>query len=349
MIEFAGTYYDGRTSVRRPVAVSVEGDELRIRGADQVSVVCPLNDVRVVPQPGAIRGTIRLPDGGMVETADRHGVGALLRLQNRGGFFTFVHRLENSLKYMAIAVLVTAVVMAVAVRFGIPALAKEAAFAIPPAMESAMGRQTLNTLDGVLLKPTRLPASRQKALQELFRRMTRQLPYGGKYRLALRWSDALGANAFALPSGIIVVTDQLVDLARNDNELAGVLAHEMAHERNRHALRQLLQNSSIALIIATLSGDITSITTLGATLPTALIDAKFSREFETEADDGAVAYLKKAGIPVRSYAEFLGRLEAEHVATDGGTGTSPPGAGYLASHPDTRERILRVLAQSGKR
>jgi Zn-dependent protease with chaperone function len=348
MNEFAGIYYDGRTSMRHPVVVSLQGDELRVRGADGVSVTCPVGEAAVVPQPGAIRGTIRLPDGGMVETTDRHGVGALLRIQRRGGFFTAVHRWENSLKYVAIALVATAAVMAGAVRFGIPALAKRAAFAIPPSLESTMGRQTLKTLDGLLLKPTRLPVPRQKELQSLFRKMSLRLPYGGEYRLELRRADALGANAFALPSGIIVVTDQLVELARNDNEMAGVLAHEMAHERNRHALRQLLQSSSIALVIATLTGDISSITTLGATLPTALIDAKFSRAFEIEADDGAVAYLKHAGIPPRGYAEFLARLEAEHAAGRGGAGAVPPGARYLASHPDTKERILRVLAEEGK-
>lgn len=346
MTEFAGIYYDGRTSVRHPVVVSVQGADLHVRGEGGISLACTVADVTVMPYPGAIRGTIRLPDGGSVETTDRQGVAALQRLQRRGSFFSLVHRWENSLKYVAIALVATAMITIAAVSFGIPALAKRAAFAIPVSLESSMGRQTLQTIDRLLLSPTRLPEPRRKELQGLFRKMTRQLPYGGEYRLELRRSDAIGANAFALPSGIIVVTDQLIELAKNDNEIAGVIAHEMAHERNRHALRQVLQNSSIALVIATLTGDIASVTTLGATLPTALIDAKFSRSFELEADDGAVAYLKQAGIAPRGYAEFLGRLEAAHAAeAQGPRGAAPPGTRYLASHPDTKQRILRILAR----
>lgn len=348
MIEFAGIYYDGTTSVRHPVVVTVTDGVLHVRGRDGVDLACPLGDTVVEPRLAAIRGTVRLPGGGLVETTDRDGVGALLQLQGRGGFFSRVHRWENSLRYVVLALAVTAAVTVVAVRFGIPALAKRVAFAVPLAMEGAMGRQALATLDGLVLQPTRLPVPRRTELQGLFRRMVRELPAGDAYRLELRSAPRLGANAFALPSGIIVMTDQLVDLARSDDELAGVLAHEMAHERNRHALRQLLQDSSVALIIAGLTGDLSSVSTLGAALPTALIDARFSRAFEVEADDGAVAYLKEAGIPPRRYAQFLGRLEADHAAGSGG-GPAPPGARYLASHPDTRQRILRVLEQAGER
>ena len=345
MIEFAGIYYDGRRSVRRPVVITVRDGVLQVLQKDGVFLTCHIGDAVVVPQLGQTRSSIRLPDGGLVETTDRIGVDLLLRLQKRGRFFTLVHRWENSLKYVAVALIVTAIVVAAVVGFGIPALAKRAAFAIPPSLEAAMGRQTLNTLDGLLLKPTQLPDSRRGELRHLFRMMIRQLPYGGEYKLELRRSEVLGANAFALPSGIIVVTDQLIELARNDNEIAGVLAHEMAHEQNRHALRQLFQNSSVALIVATITGDIASITTLGATLPTALIDAKFSRTFETEADDGAVAYLKQAGISPRGYAEFLARLDAAHVVRKPGAGRpTAPGDRYLDSHPDTKARILRILS-----
>lgn len=347
MIRFAGAYYDGVTSERHRVTVSVEGDQIHVRGGNGIDLSFPAAEAVVAPQLGEIRGMIRLPGDGMIESADHRGVEALLRLQRRGGFFLHVHRWERSLKRIAVALLITAVVVAGMVSYGIPALAKRLAFALPPGLESSLGSETLDALDKLAFTPSRLPEPRRKELLRLFREMTRRLPYAGGYRLELRWSDKIGANAFALPSGVIVVTDQLIDLARNDSEIAGVLAHEMAHERNRHALRQLLQNSSVALVIATLTGDLTSVTTLGATLPTALINAKFSRSFETEADDGAVDYLHQAGIPPRSYAEFLARMETERsqAGRRAGVAAAPPGVEYLSSHPDTKKRILRILAR----
>ena len=57
----------------------------------------------------------------------------------------------------------------------------------------------------------------------------------GRYRLELRSGEALGANALALPSGIVIMTDDLVALAKSDDEIGAVMAHELGHVRGRHA------------------------------------------------------------------------------------------------------------------
>ena len=107
----------------------------------------------------------------------------------------------------------------------------------------------------------------------------------------------------------------MVELAGSDEALAGVLAHESGHIRARHALRHVLQSTGSGLLIAAVTGDITSITSLSATLPTALIDAGYSRDFENEADDAAVAYLFKTGIEPKVYAQTLAKLQAEQYKT----------------------------------
>ena len=86
----------------------------------------------------------------------------------------------------------------------------------------------------------------------------------------------MGANAFALPNGTIVVTDDLVKLAEHDDELVAVLAHEIGHVVSRHALRRVLQDSGVMLLVAGITGDIVSISSLAAALPTLLIEAKYS-------------------------------------------------------------------------
>jgi predicted Zn-dependent protease len=167
-----------------------------------------------------------------------------------------------------------------------------------------------------------------------------------RFRLEVRAGRALGANALALPSGIIILTDELVELARNDDEIAAVLAHEVGHVRGRHALRHVLQNSVSGLLIASLTGDLLSVTSLSAALPTALVDASFSREFEREADDAAMAWMKSAGVQPRGYAGILGRLQAQLDARNGrATGGRSPVRNYLSTHPDTGERIRRILIQ----
>ncbi|MFQ5989325.1 MAG: M48 family metallopeptidase [Candidatus Methylomirabilales bacterium] len=107
---------------------------------------------------------------------------------------------------------------------------------------------------------------------------------------------------------------------------------EIGHVIHRHALRSLLQNSVVVLAIASVTGDITSITALSATLPTMLLQAKYSRSFEMEADQFALQYLRAHDIPRKHFADILSRLEKE-------SGYNSETHNYLASHPATSERM----------
>jgi Zn-dependent protease with chaperone function len=255
-----------------------------------------------------------------------------------------VHRWEKSLPLALTALAATALVVLLFVRFGVPALAKRAAMALPAATETNMGRESLATLDKILMKPSKLDKQRQAELTTLFRRVAGPGGATAGYRLEFRSCLPIGANAFALPSGIVVMTDDLVSLAKHDDEIAAIFAHELGHVRGRHIMRHVMQSSVAGLIVATLTGDLVSITSLAATLPTVMVDASFSREFEREADAAAIAWMKSAGVPPRRYAEILGRLQAQLDVRQGAqiSGSSKT-RNYLSSHPDTGDRIRRIL------
>jgi predicted Zn-dependent protease len=324
--------------------LSLVGKILRLSGAG-IEATYPLERVTVTEAIGSIRRVIRLPDGGMCEVSDPAFLREVERSRGRGRVAAFLHRWERSLPRVAVALVLTVAVIVIFIRLGVPALARHVADALPVSTEAVLGRESMAILDRLMFKPSMLPEQRRRELTALFARITAQLPVAAGCRLEFRKSDAVGANAMALPSGIVVVTDGLVALAKNDQEIAGVLAHELGHVRGRHLMRHILQNSVSGLIMATITGDILSVTSLSATLPTALVDAKFSRDFEREADDAAVVYLKRARIPVRCYAEFLARLQVEHNAKSKGAATGETGfSDYLSTHPDTGERIRRVLA-----
>jgi Zn-dependent protease with chaperone function len=337
-----GGYYDGVVSTRREVYLSLEGENLRISGHG-VDLVYPVAAINVSSGIGAIRRTIRLPDGGICEVAGIAFLTRIERLQGKGKASALLHSWERNLP-MVLGALVLAIALVFAfVRYGLPVMAKKVAFALPTSVESSLGKETLDTLDGFIFKPTKLGEKRRNELEAIFRRMTATIPGGEGYRLLFRNSTALGANALALPSGIVIMTDGMVTLAKNDEELEAVLAHELGHVRGRHLLRHVLQNSVTTLIMASVTGDILSVTTLSATIPTALIDAKFSRDFEREADDAAIDYLKREKIPLSSYADILARLQSQLDARKGGRNDGEPARNYLSTHPPTDERIKRVL------
>ena len=129
------------------------------------------------------------------------------------------------------------------------------------------------------------------------------------------------------------MTDELVLLAESDEQIMAVLAHEVGHLHGRHSLRILLQNSLSALLIAGLTGDISNITALSAAVPTVLMQAKYSRDFEREADDFAFDYLEMRGASTDALSDLLLKLE-ESVSDDGDDFPA-----WLSSHPPSRERV----------
>jgi Zn-dependent protease with chaperone function len=200
-----------------------------------------------------------------------------------------------------------------------------------------LGAHALEALDRAVFEETRLPPERRRALAERFAAL---LPPGGeapRYALHFRASEPVGANAFALPSGEVVVTDALVALAESEEELLGVLAHELGHLHGRHSLRGLIQGSIVGILVGLWLGDVSAFAT---GLPAFVLQAKYSRDFEREADAYAAALLRANGLGTRPLADLLARLAASHGEGDAGASL----AAYLSSHPATEERI-RALAE----
>ena len=308
----------------QPYNVRVSAAELVLSAA--------LIDVAVSDRLGNVPRRLQFADGGVFETADNDQVDAMLRA--RGGSANLVHWLEQRWPVAIASLVAVALLSFVFIRYGVPALAALAARELPASVDRALGAQTLGLLDRSALEPSSLPVARRQQLKQLFATMTNDLRDGHDYRLELRRSKRLGANAFALPSGIIVMTDELVALSRHDEELVAVLAHEIGHVRGRHALRQLLQAAGVSAIAFAVLGDVSSVSALVSAAP-ALLEAKHSRDLEREADAFARDWLRQRGIAPQRFDDLLCRMEAE-------AGTDPGAVKFLSTHPATDERARCV-------
>ena len=341
MTAVEGRYYDGKSTQQRKAALYADAPgRLRVAG-DGVEFSCALADVRASSRLGNTRRHLTFADGSQFETADNDAIDAIFAGVRAGAFGRLLHHWESTLGYVAAACVLTVVMIWAGVAYGIPALAKQVAFRMPAATDELLGQQALETLDKLLFEPTRLPPQRQAELQKLFADMISSIQGDGNYRLELRAGKAIGANALALPSGIVVMTDALVALAHSDDELTAVLAHEIGHLRQRHALRRVLQDSGTVVVLVAITGDISSVISLTAVLPGLLVQSAYSRDFEREADDFAFDYAKQRGIPPAALTAILTRMEKK-----------PRGAGgvmdYVSSHPATREREERARAAQQK-
>jgi Zn-dependent protease with chaperone function len=344
VIEFDAVYYDGRTSRRTAVRVRASGDALHVSGPE-LNIEVPLAAAVIDPPVGDTRRVLHLPGGAQLQTADEAAIAVLFPRANR--VEEWVHGLERRWAYALAAVIVTGGFAWWCVVFGLPLAARIVAATLPVEIERTLGEQTLAAVDNSFCAPTALDAARQAKLRKTLQTVTAGIADAHRYRLELR-ACHVGPNAFAIPGGAIVLTDELAKLAQNEQQLAAVLAHEVGHVKNRHGLRMALQAAGVSVLVAAIAGDAVSITSLAVALPTALLQSGYSREFEYEADTYAYARLKALGISPRHFADILTRMEALHSKRPGAATRRGKGADkardYFSTHPMTAERIERALA-----
>lgn len=161
-------------------------------------------------------------------------------------------------------------------------------------------------------------------------------------------------NAFAMPGGFIGVHSGLVIAAQSESELAGVLAHEIAHVSQRHIARMLgQQKDSMAIQIAAMvlailaaraggnsSGDLAQAAIMGGQAAALQQQLNFSRDAERESDRVGFTTLVNAGFDGRGMEQFFGRLQQGSRLYEG---TAPA---YLRTHPMTVERISDMQNRS---
>lgn len=221
-----------------------------------------------------------------------------------------------------------------------PVIVRAVAAGVPHNALEAISSQTLASLDDSLLDPTTLSVPRQQELTSAFGRLPISPDLGPHTRLEFRRSEALGANAMALPSGIVVVTDGLVALATDTDDVMAVLAHEVGHLEGRHSMRAIVQSALVSGLITLAVGDVSA---LAAAAPAALLDARYSRDLEREADVYAVNALRRIGVRPTRLADMLERMEAEHAKAGR---ENPAGVfSYLSTHPTTEERLTTLRSE----
>ena len=333
-MELHALYYDGKIARAWHAQVAREGDCLCVRYQDGEHRFA-IGGLVVVALGNAPR-RLDLPDGSMLEVADGAALDRLLGCNDR------IARWETSKKLAVFAVPCIVAAAVVAVLWGLPLLADIGCHLVPVSAERQIAKQTIQLLDHGLMQPTTLPLRRQQQITARFQQLLSHIQHRYTFTLNFRNSEQIGPNAFALPAGQIVITDQLVKLTPNDDEVVAVLAHEAGHVEYRHGIRLLLRSSGLAVAAQLIAGDATSVSGMLASMPLAVFSLKYSREFETQADDFAIAALKDAHISPCTFPTMLGRLQAEVSKRKGDDAQMPE---WLSSHPGTAERMDRYRSE----
>jgi predicted Zn-dependent protease len=145
--------------------------------------------------------------------------------------------------------------------------------------------------------------------------------------------DRSDVNAFALPGGYVYVTSGMLRAVRNDDELAGVLAHEITHVTLRHGTNQASKALIAQMPLEVLSGQLggglgANLARLGIGFGLNSLFLRYSREAETQADVGAVQLMRRAGYNPYGLASFMRRMRG--------------GGGFFSDHPSPTNRVERI-------
>lgn len=251
-------------------------------------------------------------------------------LSNRN---SWLYYLENNLKLICLSTILTVIFLYGIVAFGIPHTARAMAHNVPYFTSERLV-SSLDVLDKTVFKASKLSPQRQQEIRNL---VSPYLLNHESVNLKLVFRSGMKANALALPNGVIVFTDDFVNLTQSNDELISILFHELGHLKHKHMTQRIIQDAMLTIIVVFLTGDVETFDLLTG-LPTLLLDLAYSREFETEADTYALTLLGKHNISLRSFADAMTNLENYYIHEGVGE-SSTTMSEFFSTHPKTSKRI----------
>jgi Zn-dependent protease with chaperone function len=325
------TYLDGTSSRRRDVSLRL-ADRCEILDGEELIASWPYADIRRADGPaGTLRAMcvsapllarLEIRDPALAAELERRCPSLDADLPGAKGVAVIVG--------WSVAALVSIVLM---VLFVVPLAADRLTPLIPYAVEKRIGevadKQVKVIFDG---KQCENPAG-----VAAFRKLVDTLRQAGDVDATADATVIANeiANAIALPGGKIYVFEGLLAKAENVDELAGVLAHELGHVKNRDGLRNLIYNGGTSFLIGLLFGDVTGSSAI-IFASRELFQASHSREAERTADQTTIDIMRKLGRSPKPMGEFLLRVTGKEKGK---------GLALISSHPLSEDRLARMSQQ----
>ena len=396
-----GKWHPSKSSASFDAELALNEQEYVLHTSQEAHSTGSVNDLKISARLGNIPRKIVLPDGSMFETNDNNAIDVWQKQYQQKK--NWLHKMESSRQFALAGILVTAITALIFYQYGLPAVSKGLAYAIPDFVRQSLTEQTMESLDELWFAPSELPESQQREIQQHFAQILTRLNlnpenYPVAFRqmsvkplnLQLPWEEKCEAaaaatlpesckqpvklnipNAFALPAGQIIFTDALVKLAQSQHDLDAIFLHEIAHVEQRHALQQLAQSSIITISLAMIIGDVSGLEEIALGIPVILLGSKYSREFETEADQYSFEQMVKLNIDPIHFANIMQRIDStqssleqqKNLAETTNQKADSPNtedseqsqleaiAAYLSSHPETKNRIeaAKLASQNMRR
>ena len=348
MTKIEGTYQDGTRTSAIPASLTYDGLDVIVHYEGATLRVHP-QELHISDRLGSTPRRISWAPRAAFVTRNNDAVDELLHTLNLERPSKWINQLESRMGIAIAAAILALGVLGLFAVYGVPAIAKFVAIQAPESISRQLADSTLTTIDQIL-DPTELPPERREALKAYFR------SHGSVEVIEFRKAGALGANALCLSATTVVFTDEIVNLAENDEQLLAVYLHELGHAKLKHVEQTILQSSAWVVLFSVVLGDVSAAGELILSLPLVVGQAAYSRTLESEADQFAIDALIDAGIDPGHLADALLLLKASHndeenqqeLDEDTEQSLAERVFEYLSTHPATLDRV-RHIRESNKK
>ncbi|WP_409309157.1 M48 family metallopeptidase [Pectobacterium sp. B1J-3] len=337
----AGYYQYPGQAAREAASLDLsDNGSLLVLKTSQMTITHPLEQVSVSDALGSIPLTLSFSDGGRFVPDNDLAFRSWYEKRRPVGL---VHRLERYKRGVVLTLLVTILMGFSYVYVVLPWVSATIALHIPTAVEQQLGKHTQTLLKHGDFKASTLSSARQQEIQQLFQQVIPPEMRNERTPLRLELMSApIGPNAFMLADGTLIITDDLVNLAKDDNGLAAVMLHEMGHHTYRHSMRMLVRSSLVSLTFMWMTGDVSGVGDTLLQSAAFVNELQFSRGMEREADSWAMDEMQRQGRPLQAMQGIYQAL-MNHDRSDEHESLEIPG--WLSTHPDMQERLDTIKAR----
>lgn len=343
----SANYFDGASARMYTVGLTLKDGIISLAG-DNVAATYPLSQAHMAEPFSQAPCVLDFADGARCEVGDAGGKAAIAAAL--GYRKSRVVRLQHHWYGALLALVLLVASVGAIVQWGVPALGERIVVVLPVTVDQRVGDEALRGMRKAgLFQPTRLSDERLAQVQEIFNAIR---PKDARIPLTLRLvaMNSAPPNAFALPNGTVLLTDQMIlHILNEESELddemkaaiAGILAHEIGHVEGRHSMRAIVRSSMLAVGSAALFGDFSTVV---AGAPVLIMNMDYSRQMETAADQYAITLMNQARLSTAPLADLFDSLERMATGEEKLPRWMRPEFSYLSSHPTNEERTARFRA-----
>jgi Zn-dependent protease with chaperone function len=306
---------------------------VRIVTPDEKELACSLlQDLQIDATTGTTARKLTFLNGTVFETSDYSGFEQI----EGNSRSARLHRLEQFGPHLfgfSIACLAGAYLLW---RYGLDILATLAVALTPNIVVEQIDRGTLQSIDYLLAQPSGLDKGKQDDVRLIYERLIAALPEKERgsrdFALRFRQMPSVGPNAFALPGGTMVITDDLIRQFPDKDIIAGILGHEVGHVVEEHGLRRLYRSLGAYVLVALLAGETGPLMEDLLLEGNALLALSYSRKQEISADRFGLSLSYYAGFDPAGLKEFFEAISEK----------SDQEMQWMSSHPSHENRVKAI-------